>query len=84
VALSEISCEEVLEEIEHFLHGELDPARASRLETHLETCPPCFDKAEFQRKLKAIVQSKCRSEAPQRLVWRIREAIHLERRIDEP
>jgi anti-sigma factor (TIGR02949 family) len=84
VDLSEISCEEVLEEIEHFLHGELDPDRAARLETHLGTCPPCFDKAEFQRRLKEIVKYKCRNEAPQALAWRIREAIHLERRVQEP
>jgi anti-sigma factor (TIGR02949 family) len=84
VDLSEISCEEVLEEIEHFLHGELDPARARRLGEHLGTCPPCFDRSEFQRRLKEIVRYKCRSEAPQALAWRIREAIQLERRVEEP
>jgi anti-sigma factor (TIGR02949 family) len=84
VDLSEISCEEVLAEVEHFLHGELDPAEAVRLANHLDTCPPCFERAEFQRKLKDIVKFKCRSEAPNHLVWRVREAIHLERRVEEP
>jgi anti-sigma factor (TIGR02949 family) len=84
VALSEISCEEVLEEIEHFLHGELDLDRAARLEEHLGTCPPCFDRAEFQRRLKTIVKDKCRSEPSARLVWRVREAIRLERRVEDP
>jgi anti-sigma factor (TIGR02949 family) len=84
VALSEISCEEVLAEIEHFLHGELDPGEAARLADHLSTCPPCFDRAEFQKELKAIVKHKCHSEAPQHLMWRVRQAIHLERRIEEP
>ncbi len=82
--MSEISCEEVLAEIEHFLHGELDPDRAARLRGHLSTCSPCFDRAEFQKKLKEIVKYKCRSQAPERLVWRVREAIHLERRVEEP
>jgi anti-sigma factor (TIGR02949 family) len=82
--LSEISCEEVLAEIEDFLHGELDPSEAARLADHLSTCPPCFDRAEFQRELKAIVKQKCRSEAPQHLIWRVRQAIHLEGRIEEP
>jgi anti-sigma factor (TIGR02949 family) len=84
VALSEISCEEVLAEVEHFLHGELDPDEAARLSSHLDTCPPCFERAEFQRKLKAIVKFKCRSDAPTHLVWRVREAIHLEQRVEEP
>ena len=82
--MSEISCEEVLAEVEHFLHGELDLAEAARLSNHLDTCPPCFERAEFQRKLKEIVKFKCRSEAPDRLVWRVRQAIHLERRVEEP
>jgi anti-sigma factor (TIGR02949 family) len=84
VDLSEISCDEVLAEIEHFLHGELGPGEAARLATHLDTCPPCFERAEFQRKLKEIVKYKCRSQAPDHLVWRVREAIQLERRVEDP
>jgi anti-sigma factor (TIGR02949 family) len=77
-ALSKISCEEVLVEIEHFLHGELEPSKSSQLAEHLQTCLPCFDRAEFQRKLKEIVRSKCSSEAPEYLVWRVRLAIRTE------
>ena len=73
--MSEISCEEVLSEIEHYLHGELDPARSGQLDEHLADCPPCFDRADFQRRLKEMVRVKCRSEAPEHLVWRIRMAI---------
>jgi anti-sigma factor (TIGR02949 family) len=83
VDLSEISCEEVLAEIEHFLHGELDGDEAVRLAGHLDTCPPCFERAEFQRKLKDIVRYKCQSEAPQHLIVRIRQAIHLEGRAED-
>lgn len=82
--MSEISCEEVLAEIEHFLHGELDPDQATLLANHLSTCTPCFDRAEFQRKLKEIVRSKCRSQAPESLVVRVRQAIYLDRRVEEP
>jgi len=76
--LSEISCEEVLAEIEHLLHGELDPERSARLESHLTSCSPCLARAEFQRKLKEIVRYKCRSQAPQHLIVRIQEAIRTE------
>jgi anti-sigma factor (TIGR02949 family) len=82
--LSEISCEEVLAEIEHFLHGELDQDQAVRLADHLDTCPPCFERAEFQRKLKEVVRSKCRSEAPAHLMWRVRQTIYLERKVEDP
>jgi mycothiol system anti-sigma-R factor len=78
VDLSKISCEEVLAEIEHYLHGELDPDQAAVLAEHLDTCFPCLDRSEFQRRLKEIVRDKCHSEAPERLVWRVRMAIRAE------
>jgi anti-sigma factor (TIGR02949 family) len=78
-ALSEINCDDVLIEIEHYLHGELDPDRSSRLVDHLNSCSPCLDRAEFQRKLKEIVRIKCRrTVTPDHLVWRIRDALHAE------
>jgi anti-sigma factor (TIGR02949 family) len=77
--LSEISCEEVLAEVEDYLHGELDPDRARILAAHLSTCSPCWNRAEFARKLKDIVRTKCRSQiTPEHLVVRIRETIRRE------
>lgn len=76
--MSEISCEEVLAEVEDYLHGELDPDRARVLATHLSTCGPCWNRAEFARKLKDIVRTKCRSQTPEHLVVRIRETIRRE------
>lgn len=77
--LSEISCEEVLAEVEDYLHGELDPDRARVLAAHLSTCSPCWSRAEFARKLKDIVRAKCRSQTtPEHLVVRIRETIRRE------
>lgn len=78
VDLSEINCDDVLRDIEHFLHGELDPERSSVLASHLSSCSPCLHRAEFQRKLKEIVRVKCRSEAPGGLVRRIQVAIRAE------
>jgi mycothiol system anti-sigma-R factor len=78
VDLSEISCDEVLAEVEHYLHGELDPGRARVLADHLSTCSPCWDRAEFSRKLKDIVRMKCRSQAPEHVVLRIRQTIRRE------
>jgi anti-sigma factor (TIGR02949 family) len=79
VALSEISCDEVLAEIEHYLHGELDHDRAGVLGDHLGECGTCLDHSEFQRRLKEIVRAKCRMETPSHLLFRVREAIRLER-----
>jgi anti-sigma factor (TIGR02949 family) len=78
--ISGIGCDEVLHEIEHYLHGELEPTRSQHLAEHLAECAPCFERAEFQRKLKDIVRTKCRSQAtPEHLVVRIHSAIRAER-----
>lgn len=74
-----MDCEEVLAEIEHYLHGELDAERSRHLAEHLAACSPCFDRAEFQRKFTSIVRSKCRSAAPEHLMVRVRMAIRSER-----
>ena len=76
--MSEISCEEVLAEVEDYLHGELDPDRARLLAAHLRTCSPCWERAEFARKLKDIVRVKCTTQSPEHLVVRIRETIRRE------
>ena len=83
--ISGIRCEEVLNEIEHYLHGDLGQQQSSRLATHLEGCGPCFERAEFQRKLKEIVRAKCRAHAtPAHLMVRVQRAIRLERHSPDP
>ncbi len=76
--MSEISCEEVLVEVEDYLHGELDSAKAADLARHLVECESCLDRAEFARTLKAVIQAKCRSQAPQHLVVKIQQALRRE------
>jgi anti-sigma factor (TIGR02949 family) len=73
---TEITCDEVLAQVEHYLHGELDPESAGVLARHLSTCSPCWKRAEFQRKLKDIVRGKCLSDQPPaHLVVRVRHSI---------
>jgi len=78
--LYEISCEEVLHEIEHFIDGELDPSRSAHLAQHIAGCGSCLGRADFQRRLKEIVRSKCEyaHTAPEHLLGKVRRAIELE------
>ena len=77
--LSEITCEEVLKEVELLLDGELEPDRAANLRRHLNGCSPCLHRAEFQQKLRDIIRSKVRCEAPDHLVLKVRHVIRSER-----
>jgi mycothiol system anti-sigma-R factor len=78
--LSEISCEEVLHQIEHFVDGELDASRSAHLAQHLGGCGSCLERADFQRRLKEIVRLKCGSEhaAPEHLLGRVKRSIESE------
>ncbi len=73
--MSEISCEEVLKEIELYVDGELDRPRSLQLAQHLRECTSCLDHADFRRGLKDAVRSKWGTEMPEHLMERIRQSI---------
>jgi len=70
--LSPTDCEHVLRQIELYLDGELDPAIRVEVSSHLSTCHPCTDHAEFHKRMKELLRSKCGCEPPAHLVERIR------------
>ena len=77
--MSEISCEEVLVEIEQYIDGEVDARRSVVLAAHLSECGYCLDRADFRRKLKELLRVKCRAEqAPDHVLHRIRASIRSE------
>ncbi len=70
-----VDCDEVLEEIQLFVDGEVTSERAATLSEHLRSCHPCMQRAEFQARLKDILRDKCRTQVPEHLVVRIRRII---------
>jgi anti-sigma factor (TIGR02949 family) len=41
------------------------------VQAHLQLCPPCLDRADFERHLRALVASRCREKAPPGLLERV-------------
>jgi anti-sigma factor (TIGR02949 family) len=84
--LSEI-CNEVLEELERFIDGELPADKIADLAAHLNECPPCLYRADFQAKLKEILRNKCSAASAmprETFVMQVRRSIRTEvRYIDE-
>jgi len=64
-------CADLLDELDHLLHGELPADRTDALHHHLEDCPPCFESADFQAQLKAVVAKRCCEDVPDGLRERI-------------
>ena len=64
-------CDDLLQDLDHLLHGELPADQAAALKQHLEGCPPCFESADFQAQLKALVAKRCCEDVPDGLKARI-------------
>lgn len=66
-------CRQVLEQVELYLDGELDPSLHAQIHQHLEACGPCMDHSDFQRHLKELLRAKCGcDQVPADLLERIR------------
>jgi mycothiol system anti-sigma-R factor len=70
----------VLAEIELYLDNEIaDGRRCEEIRVHLEVCPPCTDRAEFQAGLKELIAKKCGcADVPDSIVRRIAESLGTE------
>ncbi len=74
--MSPIDCQQVLEQIELYLDGELVGPLRVEIEEHLGRCAPCMDHSDFQRRLKELLRSRCGcDEVPPQLLERIRTLI---------
>jgi len=66
--MSTIDCNQLLERLWAYIDGEADESICGELEAHIEKCLPCRQHADFERRLRVIIQYKCRGErAPEPL-----------------
>lgn len=64
-------CRSILDQLDLYLDGECGRPLEDAVRAHLDGCSPCFDRADFQRELRALIASKCRDAAPSGLLDRI-------------
>ncbi|MBI3998813.1 MAG: mycothiol system anti-sigma-R factor [Armatimonadetes bacterium] len=66
--MSEIDCTRLVELLWAYLDGEADETLCQDLQVHMAECLPCRQHAEFERRLREVIQYKCRGErAPEPL-----------------
>ena len=74
--MSPTDCDHVLRQIELYLDGELVGVQRVEIERHLGGCDPCTGHADFQRKLKEVLRSKCGCrDIPPDLLERVRSLL---------
>jgi anti-sigma factor (TIGR02949 family) len=64
-------CRDALHELGRYLDDECGADLEQTIRQHLGDCPPCLDRADFERELRAIVASRCKDAAPSGLLDRI-------------
>src|SRR5690606_20012596 len=70
-----LDCEEVIRHLLEYLDRELDDEGMSEMARHLEHCRSCFDRAEFERRLKESVHASGTQHASAQLRSRIRDIL---------
>lgn len=71
-------CEKVLRELHTYLDGECSGTLGGFIEAHLDDCPPCVNRADFERDVRMLIASRCRDKAPAGLVQRITGSLRFE------
>jgi mycothiol system anti-sigma-R factor len=64
-------CRDALDELELYLDDECGPDLESTIRAHLGDCPPCLNRADFERELRVIVAKRCKDAAPSGLLDRV-------------
>ena len=67
----EENCRRILTSLRVYLDGEITEDVESVVARHLADCPPCLDRADFERELKALLANRCREQAPSGLADRV-------------
>jgi mycothiol system anti-sigma-R factor len=68
-------CRQALARLQAYLDGECEATLEGAIQRHLHRCPPCLDRVDFERELRAVVARTCRDHAPRHLVDRVIDAL---------
>jgi anti-sigma factor (TIGR02949 family) len=71
-------CDQLLHQLADLLHGDVDDEQRAALQHHLESCPPCFERADFQAQLRRLIATRCSEPVPDELRARVLSVLAVE------
>ena len=75
-------CQEALQELYHYLDGQLTIERRTVIKTHIDLCGHCLSTYEFEMELRHVVSKRCSDQVPDQLKAKIFQAIQDAQRAD--
>ncbi len=71
-----MNCEESFEKLYGFLDKDIDGLTLTQIEIHLKDCRPCWDRFEFEKRLKERFRKSCHKEVcPETLLKKIKDIL---------
>jgi len=70
-----MNCKESLQKIYEFMDGQLEKTPFSNIEKHLDNCRGCWDRFEFEKRLKEMLQKSCKMTCSDKLRARIQSLL---------
>ena len=68
-------CDDLLHELADLLHGEMPDDRRALLQQHMDDCPPCMERADFQAQLRVLIAKRCCEDVPTDFKQRIADLL---------
>ncbi|MGH9079889.1 MAG: mycothiol system anti-sigma-R factor [Acidimicrobiales bacterium] len=75
-----VDCGSAIDELYHYLDGELTDDRRRQISEHLDFCAPCADALGFEAELRQVIADRCKDRVPDALRERIAALIEAEGR----
>jgi mycothiol system anti-sigma-R factor len=73
-----VNCGSAIDELYHYLDGELTDERRRQITEHLDYCAPCAGAAGFEAELRLVIADRCKDRVPDTLRVRIAALIEAE------
>lgn len=65
--MSKLNCEDVIRRLYVYLDGELESGEETDIDEHIRHCQECMGRAEFERRLRRLIQDATDRSAPDSL-----------------
>lgn len=78
--MSQLTCEQAVDQLMDFLKQELPPELAAAVLRHLDDCKPCDQHARFEARFVVLIESRLgKDRCPERLKAKIIDSLARER-----